>query len=373
MAKGCSRAVAVLFTLVFILAFFSGVLFFHLENTLLQPDAYVRALQREGIAEQLKVVASHEIAATLQKDPCSSTPELCATAGGPPAFISGLTAEDWQRILDHLITTDWIRDQAEIVIRAIFSALEGEGPAAPVRADIRSIKAKLEGDSGTEILGILLETLPDCSQSQAAEIGQLLLSGGDVGELLVCSPPEELQEVARPILESQMTELTAELPDEMVLPIGDFTQLFGSEGSNVLERVRQVIRQGLLISAAVATGCILMIMLFAVRSIRQFLLWFGWPILLVGLVLLGLTVTARTSTALLFEFVQRSLEIPSVQAQTIVFGRTLFQAVISSILRGLMVFGFVFSGTGAIMLILFLLFRTARHEQVVGERPDNLY
>jgi hypothetical protein len=368
MSGSCSKVIATLFGILFIFSVLVGMAFYQIEYVLLQPDAYIDAIQEGDLPDKLNEIAATELGHTLERDPCTLTKELCRQLGGPPAYLAQLSQQDWKQILDLLITPEWIRDQSEGVVQGLFDALDPGVSSASITIDLQPIKDRMRGNTGTQVITTMLGSLPTCTQEQIAQLSNLLLTGGDVNQLLICSPPPEIQEITLPIISQQMSLAVAEIPNQIDF---DLTGL-GAEGSGI-NTLRRSMRQGILVSAVLAAGSLFMMLAFAVRSLRNFFVWLGWPLLSAGVIALAISLSVRASSGFIFSTYIGLTEMPMLQPETLEFIRELVQAVVSNVLSGLVFLSAVIALSGGLSLIVSRLFASGSASTSVNQRPGNLY
>ncbi len=372
MSKGCSTVLALLFAALFVFAAVTAITLYQLEFTLLQPDAYIDALQENELQERLPNIAADEMAARLDQDPCIITPELCRGDSGPPAYLVQLSEEDWEQALDLLITPEWVASQAEELVRGVFSLLTPGDELTKITFDLQPLKDRLQGPAGEQVIGITLDSLPACTPDQIAQLGQLLLAGGSVDQLLVCSPPPEMLTLAMPILEQQIDVLTAELPGAIVVDLDNVGLQGEPEGAAEIIQAREYLRVALFLSALTAGACLLITLLFAVRSLRDFFVWTGWPVLTVGILVLLISLMVRGSMEVIAQSLSFSQQAPMLQQQTSSFILDLVAVVVDRLLRGVTFLSIGLAAAGLLALVVSRLFPGRTRQTSVGPRPENL-
>jgi hypothetical protein len=96
-------------------------------------------------------------------------------------------------------------------------------------------------------------------------------------EIQFCNPPAELRSALVPVIEFQMQATAAALPDEIPLikPRGDSAQ------GDPRDRLA-IIRLFMRLSPLVPIGLLLLVTLLAVRSLKNWLEWWGIPLTVTG-------------------------------------------------------------------------------------------
>ncbi|MGD2163433.1 MAG: hypothetical protein PVI81_04560 [Anaerolineales bacterium] len=371
MSGSCSKAIAVFFGILFIFSVLLGVFLYQIEFVLLQPEPYVEAIQEGNLPERLTAIASHELAVRLERDPCTLTIDLCSQLGGPPAYLAQLSQQEWKQILDLLITPEWISEQAEEVVRGLFQWLEPGGPSSAIVVDLQPIKGRMGGETGAQVITLMLTSLPPCSQDQIAQLSELLLSGGNVNQLLVCSPPPEIIRMTLPILNQQMSAGVAEIPDQVSVDLSRIGAATDSGEQLAIHTIRRSLSQGLLVSTVLAAVSILMLVVFAVRSLKDLFVWIGWPLLSTGIIALMISLGVRASSGLIFSTFVGFTEVPMFQPETLDFVRELVRAVIGNLLRGSVFLSAGLAISGGCLLIISRLLPGRAGSTSISQRPRN--
>jgi hypothetical protein len=199
-----------------------------------------------------------------------------------------------------------------------------------------------------------LRTQPDCTLDQLTQMGLGLLSGN----VALCNPPDEAMGFFAPFIQSQLQTITATFPDQV-----DIVPATASGTPNDPRLKLQWVRSGIAISPFFLFLLLLAIAVFAVRSIRDLLIWWGWPLMITG----ALTaLIALVGSPLIGGILQVIIQIygaaflPPMLASAI--GETA-SAVASQMLAPVIVQGFVLAMIGLLMVIVGTLL--GRRQRVV--------
>jgi len=304
LARGIAAILAVLFVIVTPLV----LLLFNLQYHLLDSDLYKQALVEQNFYDQLPSLVGEQLVTTMLYNPCEEDPSLCEgegppedrggapdePQGGPPAYLQLLRPEDWDTVLSILLPQNWIQEQTEAVIDQAFAYLNGETEQLELTISTRELRQNLSGPPArAAILGVI-NALPPCTLEQLAELG---VEGFNPEQpsLPSCKPPDELLD---PLLDQatvMLGELASGIPDETSLGslslFGDGEEEpgggpgpagFGPFGADPLETLR-LARQLISYSLLLPLALLLLIVPFAVRSLKGFLRWWGIPLLIAGL------------------------------------------------------------------------------------------
>ena len=202
-----------------------------------------------------------------------------------PEELENLTEQDWERLLVGLIPRPWLQEQLESAIDQIFVLLDSGDLNTPITLSMVELKAHMMGDAGMAALVDLIETRPPCTNDQLMELSQLEVNMSSVSRLLTCSPPQEILDGFLPQLRTILGEVVGEIDDEV-----DLTASFegNGDGSGGFDfEIIRLVRIGIRLSPLLPVLLLLLVTLFGVRSLKGFFLWWGIPLLIVGLIAFG--------------------------------------------------------------------------------------
>ncbi|TET32051.1 MAG: hypothetical protein E3J69_09410 [Anaerolineales bacterium] len=290
--RTCGRLIAGVFALLFIVSASIMLLLYNLDATLLSSEAYKIALIEENIYARLPGFVVQQIQHGLMSDPCLDSPDQCDGDSGPPAYLRLLSDDDWEYLIATLLEPEWLQTTAESVLDQVFDNLNSDSPPEPISISLVDLKTKFEGPVGYQALLALLNKQPPCTTEQILQIGAAQLFGGEMDEFLLCNPPAILMDVVEPLMRVAIQSAASAIPEEMTFehPFSDVSgstdiTAFGDDPIQSFFIARSFLRFGFLIPIAF----LFLVTVFAVRSIRDWLLWWGVPFLLTGLIGLSLS------------------------------------------------------------------------------------
>jgi hypothetical protein len=138
------------------------------------------------------------------------------------------------------------------------------------------IKSRLTGQTGqtgVDIVTQFLSTQPACTLDQLQQIALGLL-GGNVA---LCNPPPEAMGLIAPFIRSQMGTVAAAIPDQVTI-IADANSNTPNNPRAQLQLVRSAVR----FSPYFVFLLLVAVAVFGVRSFRDLLVWWGWPLSITG-------------------------------------------------------------------------------------------
>lgn len=326
-AKVFASIAAALFVIVTVVV----LLLTNAERQLLSPDLYKRALVQQHIYERFPSLVAEQIAGQMT--------HTAEQGGGPPAQIKQLSQADWEAILSDLVPARWLQIQAETAIDQAFSYLQSDAPAATVKVSLAEVKARVAGEEGVSAALRVVRSWPPCSDEQIAA-----WAGARLEELPSCRPPEDVITAFAPQVKQLLGTVAAqEIPDEL-----DLTQAFTggigagealpSDATGLQDDPRLEFKRillGVRLSPLLPVALLLLITLFGVRSFKGLLRWWGIPLLLAGVLGVGLAFAlpsmmnwaiANSGVAEVADFAARGM----VQAG-LDLGRHVVRAIVNSI------------------------------------------
>lgn len=289
-----ARIIAVLISMLFVATSVVVIVANCAEHQLTSVATYRAVLARPGLFEE---TMPDLIVSTVRKQ---SFPDE-----GPAEALSHLTDEDLRAIIEEVAPADWVRGEATRLVSAVFDWLNSDEPRPQLTVSISEVKARLVGEPGRRAIERVVQTWPACDQERLAE----LLAGGQEGFPPVCNPPDALRPVSVRLIQGSLPSALNSVPDTLdPFPTGGrdghdpISGLLSFRDS--LRRVRDLLR----ISVLVPLALLLLVTLFAVRSLRGLFGWWGALLLVVGLLVLTGTMVGPALTDLAISRLQLGVE-----------------------------------------------------------------
>jgi len=225
---------------------------------------------------------------------------------------------------------------------SIFAYLNGEANSAGV--SLASFKTHLASPAGADAVLKILESQPDCTTAQLLQMTLGAITGG---EFIFCNPPPEVTGLVRPLLETQLAFTAAILPDQITLISGAQS---GTENDPRLRlnRVRAIMKW----TPILPLGFLLGIVIFAVRSLLDWLRWLGYPFLITGMTSLVISILGAPLVGWIIQLI---MEIQAEQFTSPILLSTLREttsAVARQILNPIAIQGLILMIVGWGMIIV---------------------
>jgi hypothetical protein len=337
-----SAKIAALICAAFFIIVTAGVLFlFNAERILFNPQSVKSAFAEQGIYDRLPGLMAHQLA-SLDYGSAQGVSDA-------PAFLKNLNENDWQVIVSQVVTRSWLQAQTESVVDQYYAYLEAG--QTPVKISLAEVKVRLQGQPGMNAFLQVLQSKPACNQQQLMRLGQAALLG-QMDNLPLCNPPQELVSQFQPEIQTGLGVLAETIPNEM-----DLTQNIASSRSSSSSPSQgiQLARFLLRLSPILSLGLLVLILLFAVRSFRELLLWWGVPLLLAGLLAVALGLAAAPIlTNFSMSQMTRNMENPAAAVDAIQIVRDIFFSISSQVGQAVVFQGLVIALLGLVMAVIAL-------------------
>lgn len=326
------KLLAFICSILFIIISILVLLFFNIDRKAFSSTIYKQAFEDQKLYERMPALMASALQESISQNP-NAFP-----------FLKELSAEDWQLTIASLLPPEEMRALADGALDSTFDYINGKTNSAVIL--LLPIKTHLVGESGVNVIKQFLKTQPDCTVEQLTQMGLGLLGGN----IALCNPPEQAMGLIEPLIQSQLQTIIAAIPDQITI-----ISSTDSRTTNDPRYKLHIMRSAIHFSPFFVILLLLAIALLAIRSIRDLLLWWGGPFLIVGVVsaLIGLIGSPLIGWILQFLILKQTASfLPSVLASSI--GETA-GAVASQILTPVTVQGFALALFGLIMLVIRIL------------------
>ena len=197
-----------------------------------------------------------------------------------------LSEQEWETILIDLIDPIWLQSQSEHILDQVFEILlvSPDPVNTPIEISVTEVKSSLAGPDGVQALNQIIEAQPPCSLDQLIGLVQTGLGMENSISSLLCRPPDFIIAELNPFVESFLITTVGQLPDqvEFYLPFStleSYTENIAqvSNLGDIPEPVRILRQTNSLISWSPLLPVIflLLLTLVVVRSLRDYMVWWG--------------------------------------------------------------------------------------------------
>lgn len=333
------KTLAAICAVLFIFASVPVLLLFNIERKVFTSTTYKQAFEDQRLYERMPSLLAAALTSTISQNE-STVP-----------FLRELSVEEWQVTISTILPPEELRAMTDQALDSTFDYLNFR--SSSVIISILPVKAQLAGEAGVNVVRQFLRTQPECTVEQLTQMALGLLGGN----IALCNPPEEAMGLLAPFIQSQLQTINATFPNEIALVPGTDS---GTPNDPRLQL--QMVRSAIQFSPFFVILLLLTVAVFAVRSIRDMLIWWGWPLLITGVIsgliaLIGSPIVGWFLQILIQS--QGAVFLPPILASSI--GETA-SAVASQMLVPVAVQGFIIAVIGLMMVVVgTFIFRRERY------------
>lgn len=251
--------IAVFCAILFGITAVAAILLFNFDRRAFTAETYQRAFAREDFYDKLPNMMAQAIAS-----PGTDNSSL-------PLVMQGMGVEAWENFIRALLPPEALKTMGDDALASTFAYLNLQADSASV--SLTPVKSAMSSETGTQAVIALIRTLPACTVEQIAQITVNLFSSG---EIQLCSPPDELMPLITPIVQGQLQFAASIIPDELTLVT--------APPQNDPRQRLQVIRFLMRLSPILPIAFLLALTIVIVRSPKDWLIWWGIPILAAGFI-----------------------------------------------------------------------------------------
>jgi hypothetical protein len=253
---------AVVFASLFGLMLSVSLIAFNIENQLFNPEVYKKAILEQNVCERLPLIISRQILSNSQTNENGNILGLVLNAIDP---------KNLENFLKLVFPCNAIETSVFSGIDQLFDFVNGK--TSQEAFSLATFK-QASRENSKQAVEEYYESLPDCTAAQLLQIGASALLGQENGNnIFSCNPPEVLRDVvALPLLY---------LVESAVQDIPDQVSLFSK-----FDRLMKAIRTARIVltwSPLIPLAFLGLTTLSAVRTWRNLLQWWGYPLLAAGL------------------------------------------------------------------------------------------
>jgi len=340
---------AAICAVLFVISSVLVLLLFNIERKAFSSATYKQAFENQGLYQRMPAILGTTLTTYVAEN------------GSTVPFLQALTAEDWQNSIALLLPPEELKGMANNALDATFDYLNGRTNSATL--SLLPVKTHLAGESGLQIVLQILRRQPACTSEQLTQMALGLFGG----QIVLCNPPEEAIGLMMPFIQSQLQTMTAIFPNEVTF-IPGVASGTPDDPRLKLNALRSAIKLTPFIPALLLFG----IAVFAVRSLVDWLTWWGWSFMIAGgvsvlIALFGSPVVGGILRLLIQN--QGVFPVPPVLASSIA---ETAGAVAGQMLTPIVIEGFILGFAGLGMVIVAVLLTKRERDQIFRGMNTNI-
>jgi hypothetical protein len=252
------KIIGIVFAVLFVFTAVPALIFFNFDRRAFTAETYQKAFVNSDFYGKLPVV----LAETM-------------VSGGTdqsklPVVMRGMSQEAWEGFFRTLLPQETLEMMSADVLNSTFAYLNMRSDS--VQLSLVPLKASMVGDTGVAAVYTLLDSQPDCTFMQIAQMTIDLLAGS---EMQFCKPPAELYSMLTPVIQGQMQFAVSAVPDQITL--------ISKPPANDPRVKLRVLRMGMRLSPIIPLVFLLLMTIFTVNSLKSWLIWWGIPLFITGI------------------------------------------------------------------------------------------
>jgi len=332
--KLIQKGLAGVFAFLFILSAFASLLLYNLEQNAFDPGLYQEVFADQQFYEQLPAILGQAVfSSTIQEQ--------------LPSAFKSLTSQNWENFIRALLPPETLHAMGDDALRSIFAYLAYQSENAEI--SLLPVKTQLTSEAGVQAVADILRSQPDCTLAQLAQLTISLLNGN---QYFLCKPPEELIIMITPAIQAQLSLVAQTLPDSaLIFDPSEYAEITDLRAS--IKKARFFMR----LSPLLPVIFLFLMTLLIVRSLHDWLTWWGIPLLMTGvLTILVCTVGSPLLGSRVFKIIEGYLPnfLPPVLFEQ---SQELAVAILARLIESVQMQALIPTGVGFIMILAALALR----------------
>jgi hypothetical protein len=342
--KVLAVSLAGIFAILFIMTTPLTFVLYNVEQSVFDADLYKQALVEERVYERLPEMTARTLAVAAQR------PEGNVVL----SIFRNISEEEWRGFVFGLFPPNVLKVLAEDAITQVMTYLNGESNEAVL--SLTSLKTHLGSLEGINAIYGILKSQPDCSVEQLTAIAM----GQE--DIVLCNPPETFLFLdLRPIYEAEIRATVTLIPEQVTLIAASPQR---AQKLQDLKNLRTIVR----LSPLLPILCLLAVTVLVVRSLKDWLNWWGYPLLFAGLISMLMSALSRPLASLMFQGFVAPILPDALPSDFVDVFKDLFASVVHNAVQPILLAAGIMSLVGLIMVAITFLFRERLRKPPVYKR-----
>jgi hypothetical protein len=297
------KPLGIFLAILFVLTAVPALVFFNFDRRAFTAETYQQAFAESNFYDQLPVMMAQSMLAGTT-DPNQL-----------PVVMRGMSQQAWEGYFRAMLPQETLKAMGDETLNSVFAYLDMQTNS--VQVSLAPLKASMVSEAGTQAVFALLATQPACTLEQIAQATMNLLNSN---EIQFCNPPAELLPMLTPVIQGQMQAAAMTIPDQLPL----LTAPLQNDPRQTLQAARMVMR----LSPMLPLGFLLLLTIVVVRSLKDWLSWWGVPLFITG----GLAALMGLAGAPIFGVALREILSSQLPALLIGLANDLASAMLQALL-----------------------------------------
>jgi hypothetical protein len=252
------KTFGIIFAILFVSTAVPALIFFNFDRRAFTVETYQKAFARDDFYGKLPVAMAEAIS--------SGTMDT----GQLPAVMKGMSQQAWEAFFRAMLPPETLKTMGDDVLGSTFDYLNMQTNS--VQLSLIPLKTSMVSDTGVQAVFTLLDTQPDCTLEQMAQMAMELLNNG---QIQFCKPPAKLIPMLTPAIQGQMQAATFAIPDQLTL--------ISAPPQNDPREKLKFARLAMRLSPLLPLGFLLLTTIVTVNSLKSWLSWWGIPLTITGI------------------------------------------------------------------------------------------
>lgn len=286
-ASGCLKAGAVIVVVFLVLALPLSLFFFDLGQAVFNQPLVKRIVTDEVVNSDLIPAALEWLSDRRAQERVASGEALTGiTEPDIVLLMSFLDAGDWRQIKAEVLTDEILTDWTSVTVDGVYDWIDTEERNPQVSWSMQAFKDRVNSEHGTNSIVIAFDNLEPCNQEQIADFEARLAAAPEGTEVLynLCNFPDPWHEDQFQDYLNALGDVVRNVPDsfnltEELLQVEDATEGVGPLAlKEMLRNIRTLAGWAWLVPLVLLA----LLVLLAVRSLKDAGRWLGAPLMVGG-------------------------------------------------------------------------------------------
>ena len=259
------KIIGIIFAILFVITAVPALILFNFDQRAFTAETYQKAFANANFYDQLPALMAESMLSST-----TDTSQL-------PVVMRGMSQQAWEAYFRAMLPQETLKAMGDETLNSIFAYLNLQTNS--VQISLIPLKVSMVSDTGVQAVFTLLDTQPDCTLEQIAQMTFNLFNNN---EIQFCKPPAELTTLLTPMIQGQMQFATQAIPDQL--------DLISAPPENDPRQALQSARMIMKLSPILPLAFLLLVTIAVVNSLKSWLNWWGVPLFVTGLLamLMGL-------------------------------------------------------------------------------------